>query len=517
MADLSPPKGKKGIVYLVGAGPGDPGLITLRGIECLQLADVVLYDYLVNPIIMQHALPNAERICLGKHGGTARRWTQDAINKRLVELASAGKNVVRLKGGDPAVFARAGEEVAFLAEHDIPVEIVPGITTALAAGSHAGISITHRDLASAVALVTGRERPGKAESDLDFDALARFPGTLVFYMGVTTVSQWSRGLLKGGMAPETPVALVRRCSRHDQQTLRSRLDEVEERLTPRSKFPPPVIAIVGAVADQPQLTNWFADRPLFGQTVAVTRPAEQARELGHQLQTQGARVVYQPAIEIRPPADPAAMEKAFADLSSFDWVVFSSGNGVRHFFSQLRGQSKDARAFGGAQIASVGPATTAALGEFSIQPELQPDKFDGDSLAADLVSQIAVSEKSSAETKVLLVRADRGRDVLANTLRDANVDVEEVAFYESHDVIELSDDFSELWSAGEVDWITVTSSAIARSLVSLLGKDALSKCKIASISPLTSATLTEHGLAPTVQAEPYTMPDLVRAILAAQG
>ena len=322
--DLNPTE--SGVVYLVGAGPGDPKLITLRGVECLQKADVVLFDYLVNPVIAEHASENARLVCLGRHRRKdasepkigARIWKQAEINAELVALAKQGLTVVRLKGGDPAVFARGGEEADYLRQNGIRFEVVPGITAALAAGSHLGIPITHRDKASAVALVTGHfKSPDKANAGkggnsrgssveppkLDYQALAKFPGTLVFYMGVTTAEYWSSQLIENGLCPTTPVAIVRRVSMPDQRAIYCSLENVAAALTPYSKFPPPVIVIVGAVAAQKDALNWFQNRPLFGQTILVTRPKHQAAKLGNQLADFGAQIVYRPAIEISSPDD----------------------------------------------------------------------------------------------------------------------------------------------------------------------------------------------------------------------
>ncbi len=271
----------KGQVFLIGAGPGHPGLLTLRGAELLGRSDVVLYDGLSNADLLRHA-PSAEHICVGKHG-QSRIWRQDEIIAEILRHAQAGKSVARLKGGDPAVFARTAEEVEALREAGVPFEIVPGITAALAAGSYAGIPITHRGLASAVALVTGHEEPEKPESALDWGALARFPGTLVIYMGVTTAQTWTHALLEAGKPADTPAAIVRRCSLPDQQTIRCRLDEVAEHLTPATKFRPPVIVILGPVTELAETMSWVQHRPLQGQTILVTRPADQAAALADPL------------------------------------------------------------------------------------------------------------------------------------------------------------------------------------------------------------------------------------------
>ena len=284
-----------GKVYLVGAGPGDPGLITLRGAECLRRANLVLYDYLVNPRILEHASTGAELVCLGGHAD-GRILPQEEINQRLIEAALAGRTVVRLKGGDPAIFARAADEIDALREAGLEFEIVPGITAALAAGSYAGIPITRADLASGVALVTGQERPGKEQAAIDYGALAQFPGTLVVYMGITTAKCWSQALLAGGKPSETPVAIVRRCSLADQTTLRCTLGELAEEIA-RHKIRPPAIVILGPVATLSETATWFTARPLFGQKVLVTRPADQASAMRAQLEELGAEVLTEPAIK----------------------------------------------------------------------------------------------------------------------------------------------------------------------------------------------------------------------------
>jgi uroporphyrinogen III methyltransferase/synthase len=498
------PRDPVGRVYLVGAGPGDPGLITLRGVDCLAQADVVLYDYLVNPQVLRHVRPGAERICLGQHG-RSRIWPQEEINQSLLTNAAAGKCVVRLKGGDPAVFARGAEECRALAQAGIPFEIVPGITSGLAAGSYAGIPLTHGELASAVALIAGQERGGKSDSSLDFAALAKFPGTLVIYMGVTTVQQWTSALLANGKPPHTPVAIVRRCSMPDQQVARCRLDEVSERLSPASKMRPPVVVVIGDVARLDASISWFERRPLFGVRVLVTRAAEQSGELEQRLAELGAGVLCQPAIQITPPEDWTDTDDCIDRLSEFDWVVFSSANGVRFFLERLRDLGHDLRRLGSARLAAVGPGTARELERFFLRSDLQPDEYRGEALAE------ALSQRASG-TRFLLVRASRGRDVLARQLASAGGSVRQVVVYSSLDVTEADEHVLREWNAGHVDWVTVTSSAIARSLVSLLGHEQLQQVRLASISPLTSDTLRELQMEPAAEAETSTMAGVVDAI-----
>jgi uroporphyrinogen III methyltransferase/synthase len=494
---------QRGKVYVVGAGPGDPGLITLRGVECLRRADVVLYDYLVNPRVLEHARSDAEQVCLGRHG-EGRILPQEEVEARLVAEARAGKTVVRLKGGDPAVFARSAEETETLAAAGIEFEIIPGVTAALAAGSYAGIPVTHRELASAVALVTGQEGEGKA-AELDYAALAGFPGTLVFYMGVTTVEQWTAALMAAGKPHDTPAAVVRRCSWPDQLTVRCTLGGVAREMQQR-KLRPPVIVIVGDVAGLPETLSWFERRPLFGLRVMVTRPAHQAEGLRGPLEELGADVILQPAIEIAEPLDWSPVDAAIGHLERFDWVVFSSTNGVQFFLNRIVQAGGDMRCLGRAKLAVVGPGTAEELARYHLKADVQPEEFRAEALAAALRS-------NAAGQRFLLIRASRGREVLAEELRAAGGEVTQVVAYQSVDA-PVRDEVRRTLASGGIHWITVTSSAIARSLVAMFGED-LRRAKLASISPITSQTLRELGFEPAVEATEYTMPGVVQAILRA--
>ncbi len=489
-------------VFLIGAGPGDPGLLTLRGAELLGRADVVLYDGLSNDSLLDHAL-NAEKICVGKHGQT-RIWTQNEICEEIVRHVRLGKTVARLKGGDPAVFARTAEEIDAVRAAGIPFEVVPGITAALAAGSFAGIPITHRQLASAVALVTGHEEPGKSESALDWDALAKFPGTLVIYMGVTTAPQWTRALIDSGKDPATPAALVRRCSHPDQQTVHCRLDEVAERLTPASRFRPPVIVIIGEVTKLAPSMSWFDRRPLFGQTILVTRPIDQADELTSLLREQGATVIAQPVVKISPPEDWSDVDEAIASLSDYGTIVFSSVNGVRYFFDRLFALGLDVRKLAGLRIAAVGSKTCAAIESYHLRCDVVPEDFRAESLATELLP-------TAKGYRFLLIRASRGRDTLRESLVRAGGIVRQVIAYRHEDVTSVDSAVVEMLRQGQFDWVTVTSSQSARNVISLFG-DGLQHTRIATLSPVTSAIVRELGLEVVVEAEPYTMQSLANAI-----
>ena len=491
-----------GKVFLVGAGPGDPGLITVRGLECLEQADLVLYDYLVNPLILQHARRGIELICLGRHG-RGRIWTQDEINRQMIQAAQAGQCVVRLKGGDPAIFACGAQEFGVLQEAGVSFEVVPGITTALAAGSYAGVPVTHRDLASAVALITGQEDFEKNDS-IDYASLAKFPGTLVMYMGVTTAPTWTSALIEAGKPSDTPAAIVRRCSFPDQEIMRCNLGEVAERLVSPQRIRPPVVVILGAVASLPQSWSWFDRRPLFRNRILVTRPADQAAWLQKKLADLGAEVLSQPAIEVSEPDDWSPVDRAIEHLPNFDWLVFSSCNGVSFFMDRLYHLGLDVRIIGGLQLAAIGPRTVETLRSYGLVANVQPSRFCAD----DLAKTLSVDARGK---RFLLARASRGREVLAQELKQAGAKVTQVVTYQSRDVEVTDPDVAAALEAGTIDWVTVTSSAIARSLVSLFGRD-LQKTRIASISPVTSSTLRELGISVDAEAREYTMQGLVEAL-----
>lgn len=494
---------KPGKVYLVGAGPGDPRLLTLRGKECLEGADVVLYDYLASPELLRHARPTTECICLGRHG-TGRIMTQDEVHRTMVDRAMQGKVVVRLKGGDPGIFGRLAEEASALRAANIPFEVVPGITAAIAAGAYAGVTLTHRDESSCVAFIAGRERAGKPCESLDYKALAHFPGTLVFYMGVTTAPEWSRRLIEQGKSPHTPVRLVRRASLPEQQAWNCTLGELADRLA-QEEVRPPALCIVGHVVENEDLGEWFTSRPLFGQTVLITRPAHQADSLGDRLTELGARVLYQPAIEIAPPSDPGPLDQAIDHLDRFQWLVFSSRNGVEYFLQRLFHRGLDLRALAHCRLATIGPATSAALREYHLVADLEPQEYRAESLAAEL-------EPLARGQNFLLLRASRGREVLAESLTAAGGHVEQVVVYDSRDISQPDPEIAQTLAAGEIGWATVTSSAIARSLVGMFGQK-LTCTRLASISPLTAGVLEELGFTSAAIASEYTSEGLVAALM----
>lgn len=490
-----------GCVYLVGAGPGDPGLMTVRGFELLAKADVVLYDFLVNSLVLEPVPQAAERICLGRHG-SGRILSQAEINQKMIDFARQGKQVVRLKGGDPAVFGRLAQEVAALEEAGISWEVVPGISAALAAPSYAGVFMTHRKYASAVAMVTGHEQDGEDVSKIDFQSLATFPGTLIFYMGVTTAPDWTTALIEAGRDPRTPTAIVRRCSWTDQEVIYCTLEEVAAELAERELRPPAVI-LVGYAAEEVAFPSWFTRKPLLGQTILITRPRTQALTFSRMFTELGAGCFLQPAIKITAPLDWSAVDDAMFRIEQYDWLVFSSVNGVHFFFDRFFKIYGDLRRLGGVRLAAIGPQTASAVESYRLQVDLQPAEY--------CAEELAVALKSEASSRFLLARASRGREVLAETLVAVGGRVDQIVVYESTDVKEIDPVVADAIVNQQIDWVTVTSSAIARSLVSLLGP-ALHQVRLASISPITSTTLLELGYEPTVEAKVFTMEGLVAAM-----
>ena len=399
--------GKKGIVYLIGAGPGDPGLITVRGLECLRRAEVVIYDYLANPDFLREA-PNAEHLYVGKTRG-CHHTPQERINALLAERAGQGKIVVRLKGGDPYVFGRGGEEAQFLARAGIPFEVVPGVTAGFAAAVYAGIPLTHRDFTTSLGLVTGHENPAKRVSSLDWEKLATGVGTLVFYMGIANLPLIAERLMAHGRPPQTPVALVRWATTPRQQTLVATLETVVEQVR-ETGFKPPAVIIVGEVVGLREELRWFDNRPLFGKTVMITRAADQAGEFSGLLEACGARVVECPTIRLVPPESWQEIDGAISRLPEFAWTVFTSVNAVNFFFGRLGEQGLDTRAFGPCRICAVGPKTAAALVPYGLKADLLPADYKAEGVVA------AFRQLPVAGRKILFPRADRAREVIPTEL-----------------------------------------------------------------------------------------------------
>jgi uroporphyrinogen III methyltransferase/synthase len=502
-----------GTVYLVGAGPGDPGLLTRRGAAVLAQADVVVYDHLASGRLLELAPPGAERLCAGKSIGHC-TLTQDEINTLLVARARQGKRVVRLKGGDPYLFGRGAEEAAHLRAAGIAVRVVPGVTAGLGVTAYAGIPVTHRDDASAVAFVTGHddpEAPGRSApgsgSRLDWSALARFPGTLVVYMGVTRLPALCRTLIRHGKAATTPAALVGSGTMAQQRTVVGTLANLAEQVA-AARLGPPALLVVGDVVSRRGDLSWFEELPLFGQRIVVTRPSDEGDRAAAAFEALGAEVLQAPTVLILPPADYGPIDRAIAALDTFDWLVFTSANGVRFFLDRLEALGRDLRALGRAHLAAIGPATADALARYYLRADLVPDAFRSEALAAALSPRVA-------GRRVLLARADRGRPLLRDEL-ERIADVEQIAVYRNADAESLPPAVLERLAAGTVDWITLTSSAITERLHALLPpaiRDRIGHdIRLASLSPVTSATAARLGWPIAAEAAVHTWPGLVRAL-----
>lgn len=479
------------MVYLVGSGPGDPGLLTLRAVECLQRADFVLYDYLTSPRILDYAPPSAERMCVDELPGEhPQRWPH--IHKRIIEEASRGRTVVHLKGGDPLIFGRGGEEADELRAAGIPYEIVPGVTAAFAAGAYAEIPLTHRAHASAIAIVTGHEHPGKTNSRIDWEALTKFPGTLAVYMAVARLGLIARELIRLGKEPETPVALVHRASSGEQLILTGTLTDIDEKIR-LSGMTSPSLVLIGKVVDLKPTLSWFESRPLLGLRVLVTRPAKQALPLIRQLELNGAVPYSMPAIAIEPPADWTFVDSAIARLEAGDyqWLVFTSANGVAFFFDRLKSLGKDARVLGGVKIAVIGSATAEALAERHLVPDLLPASgMNSESLAMEL------SERVRGES-VLLAQAAEAREHLRSQLVKGTT-VDSVAVYrqapEKTDRPELLDRLRR----GEIHAVSLTSPNIAEAFLAkcdatILGRFRAGQIVLVANSPRLVRLLAERG------------------------
>jgi uroporphyrinogen III methyltransferase/synthase len=501
-----------GFVSLIGAGPGDPGLITVRGAEALALADVVIYDHLANPQLLNHC-PQAKPIYVGKQS-SAHTLTQDQINALLVEQAKAGHRVARLKGGDPFVFGRGGEECQALREAGITFEIVPGITAAIAASAYAGIPVTHRDFNTSFTLITGHEQEGK-ESGIDWATVARLP-CVAFYMGVKALENIRDRLIANGKDPSTPAATIQWGTTPRQRTVVATLADLPEKIA-AAGLGAPAITIVGQVVSLRPIMNWFETRPMFGQTVVVTRTRQQASDLTHKLAVLGAAVIEAPTIELAPPADWNAVDEALRLAGKYDWIVFTSANGVRYAKRRLLEIGLDSRAFGSARVAAIGDATSAAVrDELFLRVDLCPRQFVAEALADELIAAGEVRGK-----RFMLLRADIARPVLADKLRGAGAGaVEDVAIYETKSAASLPPGLTAALESGGVTWITFASGASARNFMKLLGNDArarLAGVKLASIGPITTAALREMGFEPTVQAQTFNIDGLVAAIKTQAG
>ncbi|MEE9495621.1 MAG: uroporphyrinogen-III C-methyltransferase [Desulfobacterales bacterium] len=499
----------KAKVYLVGAGPGDPGLITVKGRECIQNADVIIYDYLAAPALLKHARKSAELIYVGKKGGD-HTLSQDEINALIVEKAKSGGIVTRLKGGDPYIFGRGAEEAEVLFKAGISFEIVPGVTSAIAAAAYAGIPLTHRKLTSTLAFVTGHEDPDKEETGINWSSLATGIGTLVFFMGVKNLPNITKSLIDHGKSPDTPIALIRWGTTPGQKTVSGTLDTIVEKAR-IAGLKAPAIIVVGEVVNLRQTLKWFEDRPLLGKRIVVTRARQQASDLVRLLSDQGAECLEYPTIEIRPPKDPEPLKQAVENLSAYDWIVFTSVNGVIYFFEQLFAAGKDVRALGRMQTAAIGPATAERLLEFGLTSDIVPETYRAESVV-EAFAKVKLKGK-----KILLPRAREARPILPKELTKMGATVHEIPAYETLKAVENTDDLVQKLKDNQIDLITFTSSSTVKNFKALLPPDdfktLMQGVVIASIGPITSDTAAKLGFEVQITAESYTISGLVEAIL----
>ena len=499
----------KAKVYLVGAGPGDPGLVTVKGKECIQRADVIIYDYLAAPALLKHARKSAELIYVGKKGGD-HTLSQDEINHLLVEKAQSGGVITRLKGGDPFIFGRGGEEAEALLKAGIAFEIVPGVTSAIAAAAYAGIPLTHRQLTSTLAFVTGHEDPTKAETSINWSSLAKGIGTLVFFMGVKNLPNISKRLIDNGKSPDTPVALIRWGTTSRQKTVTGTLSTISD-TAQAAGLKAPAIIVVGDVVTLRQSLKWFEELPLLGKRIVVTRARQQASDLVKRLEELGAECLEYPTIEIRAPKDPQPLKQAVAGLSTYDWIVFTSVNGVSYFFEQLFVSGNDVRVLGHLKTAAIGPATAARLLEFGLTSDIVPETYRAESVIK------AFKKENLKGKKILLPRAKEARPILPQELTKMGAAVNEIPAYETLKAAENMDALIQQLRDKRVDMITFTSSSTVSNFKALLPvadfKALIQDVTVASIGPITSDTAKELGFQVHISAESYTIPGLVDAIL----
>jgi uroporphyrinogen III methyltransferase/synthase len=497
-----------GTVYLVGAGPGDPGLLTIRAAEVLSRADVVVTDALVHPAIVDRYAPRAERIDVGKRGGRPSPRQED-INQLLVDLAQRYRVVVRLKGGDPFVFGRGGEEAEALAKAGVPFEVVPGITAGVAAPAYAGIPVTHRELASWVVLATGHEDPHRENVRTGWATYA--PGaTVVVYMGMMRLRANVAQLERGGWPTDTPAAVVAWGTWPRQRTVVAPLGQIAEAVM-AAGLSAPALLVVGDVVRLRDRLAWFERRPLFGQRVVVTRARAQASALRARLEELGAEAIEFPTIRIGPSPEPERVRHAVARLGTYDWVVFTSGNGVSEVWRYLEAEGRDARAFGEVRIAAIGPATAAALAEHGLRADCVPERYDSEAVATALEARDTLAGR-----RVLLLRAREGRAILPERLRRAGAHVDDVSVYVIEPDATGAEDLRRELEAGAVDWVLFTASSTVRNFVSAVGTR-LGRARVAAIGPVTAETARACGLRVDVTAEEYTIDGLLASLVQVGG
>ncbi|MFC2010937.1 uroporphyrinogen-III C-methyltransferase [Chloroflexota bacterium] len=497
---------KTGKVFLVGAGPGDPGLITQKGLECLAQADVVVYDRLLDDCLLDLALPEAERIYVGKASSEHTKEQID-INQLLVKKAKEGKTIVRLKGGDPFVFGRGGEEAEALVDNNIPFDIVPGVSSAIAVPSYAGIPVTHRGLASSFAVITGHEDPTKVNSNIAWGKLATGVDTLVFLMGMQNLSEIVDNLLKHGRELDTPIAVIKDGTRPEQKTLVGSLKDIIGKVK-EHRLGPPAVVVVGEVVRLREKLRWFDNRPLSGKRILVTRARHQASVLSKLLSERGAQPVELPAIDIQRVPDTKELDQTISNLTQYQWLVFTSTNGVEAFFERLHGLKLDSRVLHDLKIGAIGPATAKALEQRGITSDYCPSVYTGEGIIAGLRNWNIIGQR------FLLPRADIADKELVEGISQLGAEVHEVAVYNTVPTTDVLSNAKKLLASGKIDVITFTSSSTVYNLISALGNDSVipNTIKVACIGPKTADAAVKAGLKVDIVAHEHIIPGLVAAI-----
>lgn len=497
---------KKGFVYLVGAGPGDVGLITVKGLDCIKKADVIVYDRLANPRLLSYAKPDAELIYVGKRPDH-HTLTQEEINKLLVKKAKENKIVTRLKGGDPYVFGRGGEEAEELFEESIEFESVPGITSAIAVPNYAGIPVTHRNLTSTFTVITGHEDPLKENTQVNWERLAQDPGTLIFLMGVGHLPQIVEQLVRFGKSSSTPVGVIRWGTRPEQEVVIGTLENVVSEVE-KAGLKSPAIIIVGDVVKMRPILSWFEKKPLFGKRILVTRAREQASYFSELIEKAGGEAIEVPTIKIASPSDKTPLINAIKSASNYNWIIFTSVNGVKAFFDEMKINHIDIRSLGNVKICAIGPKTKEILEAKGLIVDVMPEKFVAESVLESLKPLINPGEK------ILLPRSDLARTILVDVLKEMKAEVDEVIAYQTVKENLVDDELLEKLNNKSIQIITFTSSSTVHNLMDLIkDKSILEGIILASIGPVTSNTLKEYGLKPQIEAKEYTIDGLFSEII----
>jgi uroporphyrinogen III methyltransferase/synthase len=500
---------QKGKVYLIGAGPGDPGLITVKGLDCVRKADVIVYDYLANERLLDQRRSDAELIYVGKQGGR-HTLPQDQINALIVKRANEGKVVARLKGGDPFIFGRGGEEAEELVDNGIPFEIVPGVTAATAVPTYAGIPLTHREHTASVAFVTGHEDPSKPESKVHWEKIATGIGTLVFFMGMKNLRNIVGNLVANGRSSTTPVAVIQWGTRTDQRVVTGTLEDIESAVN-AAKIGPPAIIVVGEVVNLRRKLNWYETKPLFGKRVVVTRSRDQASVFAELLINAGATAIEFPTIDVVPPSNWSELDHALSTIETYDWIIFTSANAIRFFMERLRDLNKDLRILKGVNLCVVGPKTGEALESFGLKADLMPAEFKAEGVVAAL-GGVKVKGR-----KFLIPRAKVAREVIPDKLKEQGALVTVATAYENVRPQADLERVIKLFEEKKISAVTFTSSSTVHNFVEILGqkeyKNFMKGVTVACIGPVTAKTAEEYGMKTDIMPREYTIPALVNEIV----